>query len=213
MAALNAGIGRLRRAVVSEPVVDDVAQMCIMSFSDSAKVVLPMGQMSESGVPVLTLQRGTDYGAAFRALAQTIGRDNASLKSQGYKVYRPCTFFLTDGEPNDHDWHRTFTDTLTYDRQTGRGMKGHPIFVPFGFRDAPESVLKQLAYPPERGKWYHSKSAAIEEALTGILDIIMQTVVTAGRTATTANPAITQQAPAPGSGIQQGDSEYDPDYV
>jgi hypothetical protein len=92
-------------------------------------------------------------------------------------------------------------------------MKSHPIFVPFGFRAAREDVLAQLAYPPQRGKWYHSKDTTVEHALKGILDIIMQTVVTAGRTAGTAQPAVTQQAPAPGSGIVQGESAYDSDYV
>jgi uncharacterized protein YegL len=211
--ALNDGVRRLRRAIVSEPVVDDVAQVSIMSFSDTAKIVVPMGQMSESEIPALSVEGGTDYGAAFRALAQAIERDTAALRKDGYKVYRPCAFFLTDGAPGDRDWHQTFTGTLTYDRQTGRGMKAHPVFVPFGFRDAPEKVLRQLAYPPERGKWYHAKNANIEESLKGILDIIMNTVVTSGHTAETGQPVITQQPPAPQSGIEQGNSDYDPDFV
>jgi uncharacterized protein YegL len=213
MVALNDGVERLRRAIVTQPAVDDVAQICIMSFSDTAKVVMPLGRMSEQSVPKLSVEGGTVYGAAFRQLAQSVAQDSAELKKQGYKVYRPCAFFLTDGEPNDRDWHQTFTSTLTYDRQTGQGMKSHPIFVPFGFRDAPESVLRQLAYPRERGKWYHAKNTTVEQALAGILDIIMQTVVTAGRTASAGQPALTQQPPAPGSGIQQGDSDYDPDYL
>jgi uncharacterized protein YegL len=213
MAALNDGVERLRRAIVSQPVVDDVAQICIMTFSDTARVLMPLGRMSEKPVPKLSVEGGTVYGAAFRYLAQTIGQDTANLKQQRLKVYRPCAFFLTDGEPNDRDWHQTFTSTLTYDRATGQGMKAHPIFVPFGFRQAPENVLKQLAYPRGSGKWYHSKNTAIEHVIAGILDIIMKTVVTAGRTASTPTPTIVQQPPAPGSGIQQGDSEYDPNYV
>jgi uncharacterized protein YegL len=213
MQALNDGVRRLRRAIVAEPVVDDVAQVCVMSFSDSAKVVLPMGQMSEQEVPELHVEGGTNYGAAFRALAQAIGHDTSKLTADGYKVYRPCAFFLTDGLPGDRDWHQTFTDTLTYDRQTGRGMKAHPIFVPFGFRQASEDVLRQLAYPKDRGKWYHTKTTDVDQALKGILEIIMNTVVTSGHTAGAGQPAITQQPPSPGSGIQQGDSDYDPDYV
>jgi uncharacterized protein YegL len=213
MTALNDGVERLRRAIVAQPVVDDVAQICIMSFSDTAKVLMPLGRMSEQPVPKLTVEGGTVYGAAFKQLAQCLAHDTADLKSQGYKVYRPCAFFLTDGEPNDRDWHQAFTSTLTYDRQSGTGLKAHPIFVPFGFRNAPERVLRQLAYPPERGKWYHTRNTSIEQALAGILDIIMQTVVTAGRTAATGQPTIAQQPPPPGSGIQQGDSEYDPDFA
>jgi uncharacterized protein YegL len=211
--SLNDGVRRLRRAIVAEPVVDDVGQVCVMSFSDTAKVVMPMGQMSEQEVPELHVEGGTDYGEAFRALAQAIGHDTAKLRADGYKVYRPCAFFLTDGEPNDRDWHQTFTSTLTYDRESGHGMKAHPIFVPFGFRDAREEVLRQLAYPKDRGKWYHAKTDDVGQALKGILDIIMNTVVTSGHTAGAGQPAITQQPPAPGSDIEQGDSAYDPDYV
>ena len=213
MPDLNDGVRRLRRAIIAEPVVDDVAQVCIMTFSDVAKVVMPMTQMSEHEVPTLSVEGGTDYGAAFRALAQTIAKDTATLKAQGYKVYRPCAFFLTDGLPNDRDWHRTFTSTLTYDRATSSGMKGHPIFVPFGFRSASVEVLKQLAYPPERGKWYHMKTSNVEEALKGILDVIINTVITSGQSVNTGQPAVTPQSPAPGSGIDHGASEYDPDYV
>lgn len=213
MEVLNDGVTRLRRAIVAEPVVDDVAQVCVMSFSDTTKVVMPMGQMSESEVPRLNVEGGTNYGTAFRALAQAIGADNARLKGQGYKIYRPCAFFLTDGMPLDSDWHQTFTSTLTYDRQTGRGMKAYPIFVPFGFRDAQDDVLKQLAYPPERGKWYHARSASVEDALRGVIDIIMSTVVTSGLSAATGQPTITQQSPQPGLPIVQGSSEYDPDYL
>ena len=54
------------------------------------------------------------------------------------------------------------------------GMKGHPVFVPFGFRDAASvTCSKQLAYPLEKGKWYHTKTSDIEDALKGILTIIM----------------------------------------
>jgi uncharacterized protein YegL len=213
MVELNESVRRLRRAIVAEPVVDDVVQICIMTFSDTAKVIRPMGQMSNVGIPELAAEGGTHYGEAFRVLARTIEEDNRSFKSQGYRVYRPCAFFLTDGAPLDRDWHQTFTSTLTYDRRTGLGMKSHPIFVPFGFRNAPVAVLAQLAYPLGHGRWYHSKDASVEGALTGILDIIMRTVLTAGRTAGTGQPTITQQSPSPGSGIAQGDSEYDPDWV
>ena len=213
MRVLNDSVQQLRRAIVAEPVVDDVAQICVMSFSDAAKVIMPMGQMSEQEIPELRVEGGTNYGAAFRALAQAIGQDTAGLKGGGYKVYRPCAFFLTDGQPNDRDWQQTFTSTLTYDRATGHGMKAHPIFVPFGFRDAREDVLRQLAYPKDRGKWYHTKTTDVGQALKGILEIIMNTVVTSGHTAGAGQPVITQQPPAPGTGIQQGDSDYDPDYV
>lgn len=212
MPVLNDGVRRLRRAIVAEPVVDDLAQVSVMTFSTSASIVMPMGQLSEQEIPELCAGGGTQYGEAFRALAQAIRKDIARLKAEGYKVYRPCAFFLTDGAPSDGDWSRTFTDTLTYDRQTRAGMKGHPIFVPFGFGAAREDVLRQLAYPPDRSKWYQSKTHDVGQALNGILELIMNTVITSTRSAESGKPDILLEAVQDGD-IEQGDSGYDPDYV
>ena len=217
MGALNEGVRRLRQAIVSEPVVDDVAQVCIMTFSDKAKIIVPMGPMSESEVPELTAENATNYGLAFRALAEAIEKDSANFRDKGLRVYRPCAFFLTDGLPTDQDWYKTFASTLTYDVETGRGMKAHPIFVPFGFRDAHEEVLGQLAYPPGRSAWYHAKDTGIELVLKGVLGIIKNTVITSSRSASTGQPMIVQQPPEPDSPIVQGTStyrsDYDPDYI
>jgi uncharacterized protein YegL len=211
--ALNDGIRQLLRAIVAVPSVEHVAQVSIITFSGEAKVVAPMSPVSDMEVPPFAAEGVSNYGTAFQALAQAIERDVARLKEQGYKVYRPCAFFLTDGLPTDRDWHHIFTRTLTYDRRTGQGMKAYPIFVPFGFREAQKDVLRQLAYPPDRGKWYQAKGANIKEGLKGILDIIMKTVVISGESLGGGRPAIIQQAPDPGSGIEQGDSGYDPDYL
>jgi serine/threonine protein kinase/uncharacterized protein YegL len=178
VAALTEGLKRMRQAVVTEPAVDDVSRFCIVSFSDTAKVLMPLGRMSESTIPTLHAEGGTNYGAAFRMLAHSIERDTAGLAKRGYKVYRPCVLFFTDSAPEDYDWYQTFTRTLTYDRYTGRGLKAYPIFVPYGFGAAPEDVLRQLAYPPERGRWYHAKNTDVEAALTGILPLIMNDVIT-----------------------------------
>jgi uncharacterized protein YegL len=206
MPALNDSLQRLRRAIVAQPVVDDVAHLCIMSFSDTAKVVMPLSQMSEHQVPVLAVEGGTNYGAAFTELAHTITRDAAMLKQQGYKVYRPCAFFLTDGEPLDDDWWETLKNTLTYNRSAGVGMKQHPVFVPFGFREAPEDVLKKLAYPLEKGKWYHINSHDIEQALAGIVSIIMNTVVSSGMSSQSGKPTLVHTT-VPVAGMSSGDAD------
>ena len=218
MGTLNDGVRRLWAAILEEPVVYDVAQVCIISFSDTARIITPMGQVSMGSVPTLGFHPGeylTDYGSAFTFLAQAIRADVKALRDTGYKVYRPCAFFLTDGEPSDRDWSQTFTTQLTYDSATGIGMRSHPIFVPFGYRRASEQVLRHLAYPRDRGKWYQAKTDDVNQALKGIVEIIMNTVVNSANSAGTKTnkPTIIQQAPPEGSVIDQGDSDYDPDYV
>jgi uncharacterized protein YegL len=202
MPKLNNGIQRIRRAIASHPVVDDVARIGVLTFSDSSKVVVPLCQMSAHDVPVLYAEGGTNYGAAFRLLAQTISRDIADLRSHRYEVYRPCAFFLTAGEPLDPDWDRTFRDTLTYNGANGTGMKSYPVFVPFGFRDAPEHVLRKLAYPPEKGRWYHSKSHDPGEALRGILSIVMNSVIRSGNELGFGGPTIILPPPTPRFGVR-----------
>ena len=210
MPALNQALRTLWQAIVNEPVVDDVARICLMTFSDAARVVVPLGRITESALPVLGVEFGTHYGAAFRELAQTIASDIQTLKGQGYKVYRPCVFFLTDGMPLDEDWEDTFRATLTYDLAAGQGMKGHPIFVPFGFDQARPSILAKLAYPPQRGKWHFAGDASPALAIQELLDVIMKTVVNSSLTSLSTPELILPALPA-GGPIIQGD--YDPDYV
>jgi uncharacterized protein YegL len=213
MPTLNEGIRKLRRAIVAQPQVDDVAQIGIITFSTSAQVVLPLSQMSEEQMPTLRASGSTNYGSAFQLLAQTIQRDIAQLKAQRLKVYRPCAFFLTDGQPTDSSWLQTFTASLTYNKDKGTGMKGHPLFIPFGFRSASEDVLNKLAYPPDKGKWFHAKTHNIEEALNGILNVIMNSVISSGLSVPAGAPTTAVQAPNPSSGITSGASKYDSQWV
>jgi uncharacterized protein YegL len=78
--ALQDGLRRLIDAIAAQPVLDDVTQICVMTFSDSAQVVTPLGQPSTLQPPALAIQGGTNYGAAFRKLAQVIEADRAALK-------------------------------------------------------------------------------------------------------------------------------------
>ena len=163
---LNEGLQELVRAIRAEPIVDDVVRIAVMSFSDTARVVLPLGQASEGTfLQDLTPEGGTNYSAAFRALKSTIDEDIADLKKRGLKMFRPCVFFLTDGEPYDTDWKTMFSSILTYDKEHDTGNKKHPIFVPFGFRDAAEADMKFLAYPPGKSKWFFARTNQIQDAL------------------------------------------------
>jgi uncharacterized protein YegL len=214
MPQLNDALAGLRRAIVAEPAVDDVARIGVLTFSDTARVAADLGQLSEGSLPRLTEEGTTNYGEAFRVLARTIDADRQRLKAEGYRLYRPCAFFLTDGLPTDSDWERAFVDTLTYDPQTQQGMKSFPIFVPIGFRDADESVLKRLAFPPDRSRWFLARTNDVAEALAGIRNIILKTVVTSSNRANTGKAgALAIAEPDPGSAIMSGDSKWGPEEL
>lgn len=214
MPELNTALRNLRTAIVAEPAVDDVARIAVLTFSSSANVVTPLNKLSEGQMPMLSEQGGTNYGAAFRLLAQTIEEDGRRLKQEGYKPYRPCAFFLTDGEPQDGDWASSFASTLTYDKETGQGMKWHPIFVPFGFRDADEGVLARLAYPPKKSRWFLARTTSAAQALDAIRDIILKTIVSSGQRANNGQAgALALPAPDPGSGVASGASAYESEFM
>ncbi len=209
MAELNVAIERLYRAIVERPTLDDIAQICLITFSDNAKIRLPMGRMSESELPQLTAESGTNYSSAFLLLARSIQEDIAAFKRQGYRVFRPCVFFLTDGEPSDPDWQKTFTETLTSAALASSGLNAYPIFVPFGFGDANPTVLRRLAYPAGRGRWYYAKDAPVESVLSGMFQVISSTVISAGHAAASGRPEVVLRPPEPGSSVVQGDADED----
>ena len=214
MPQLNEALQHFRNTILSEPAIDDVARIAIITFSDGAQIDVPLGRLSETAFPLLRARAGTNYGAAFQMLAQTIESDRLRLKSEGYRIYRPCAFFLTDGEPLDSDWEQTFRATLTYDPASGEGMKAHPIFVPLGFRDAEESILEQLVYPQGRSRWYLATSVSASDALTDLTSTIQQTVITSRRLASRGVRAPLQlPEPAAGSAIASGNAAYDPDLL
>jgi uncharacterized protein YegL len=184
---LREGIRRIRDQIRHDPdpILRDGAMVGIITFADTAAVPMQLGRLADCPVPDIECPGPslTNYGAAFRMLAEEWEQDYLRLRDSGLRTYRPCAYFLTDGEPHDLDWEDTFAETLTREAlNESKGGPGHPILVPFGFRDATESTLKRLAYPKGQSRWYHAKSASFESALTGLLGIIKNSMVSTGKT-------------------------------
>lgn len=99
---INTALPELHATIVSDPLVVDKARLGIIAFSDTAEVILPLDKATNIvDMPGVTASSATSFGAAFSVLRSTIEHDVNSLKAQGYRVYRPCVFFITDGEPTD----------------------------------------------------------------------------------------------------------------
>ncbi|GAA1674140.1 hypothetical protein GCM10009830_20630 [Glycomyces endophyticus] len=136
--ALNDGLQKLHAAVGSDPVVADKTRFCIIGFSDDAEVLLELSDLSDvTSTKGLVVKGGTNYGAAFRLLRDTIDGDVANLKAEGCRVYRPAAFFLSDGQPN-YDWRSDFA------RLTDPSWKSRPNIVAFGFGAVDESTIAEI---------------------------------------------------------------------
>ena len=136
--ALNDGLRELHAAVGSDPVVADKTRFCVIGFSDDAEVLLELSDLSDvTHMQGLTVKGGTNYGAAFKLLRDTIESDVAQLKRDGCRVYRPAAFFLSDGQPN-YDWK------VEFQRLTDPSWKPRPNIVAFGFGAVDESTIAEI---------------------------------------------------------------------
>lgn len=138
--AINDSLPELHMEIGSNPAVADKTRFCLIGFSDSADVLLPLADLSTvTSMPALRATGGTNYLEAFVKLRQTIESDVNSLKAQQHEVYRPAVFFLSDGQPNRPDWHDA------YRALTDESWKPHPNILAFGFGEADQQVIQQVA--------------------------------------------------------------------
>jgi len=207
---LNRAIGDLVQSIVKDPVVDDLVMLSVIAFNHVAKTVVELDSPSNITLPTLRAGGGTRYDSAFREYNRAFSADRANLRQQGIKVYRPCVFFLTDGDPADIDSYlQTFRSLFAYDPETHTGNRAFPYFVPFGFREAAARVIQSLAYPDfgaTKGRWFLSRSKSAAEILTTVSEVLGRTVISAGESASRGAPMLVPPAPPQGSTIQFGDA-------
>jgi uncharacterized protein YegL len=210
MGELNQNLRELRDLIMANPIVDDLTMLSVITFHTTAQTVLPLAAPSEVNLPTLTVGGATNYGAAFREFIRAFDEDKKRLKAEGKKVYRPCVFFLSDGAPTDRDYLTTFRSLITYDPETATGNKAFPYVVTFGFRDAREEVMKQLAYPDfgsTRGRWFLARSNRVGELLKSMASAIGNTIISSGLSGTTGGPARIVPPTVPASaGLQFGEA-------
>jgi len=138
--AINSSLPELHQEIGANPVVADKTRFCLIGFSDNADVLLPLSDLSTvTQMPKLTAGGGTNYKAAFDTLKTTIESDVAELKADGNTVYRPAVFFLSDGYPNRDNWQEPFKEL------TDINWRPRPNILAFGFGDADENVIRQVA--------------------------------------------------------------------
>ena len=139
--ALNREYGDLVRELKRGPRLRQVAQMCIISFSESAHVAVPLGDLDDDYE--FSADGRTRYTRAFQLLKTQIASDMKELAAEGRSHYRPTVFFLTDGQPEPEDevtawpkFHASIVDPA---------FRFHPHIFAFGFGTADKDVLRRIA--------------------------------------------------------------------
>ena len=149
IAAVNDGIVELFDEISSDPVVDAKVRVGIIAFNDTAKVLLPLTQLSDVvQIPGCVASGSSSYAAAFRLLKTQIESDVTRLRQEGVNVERPVVFFMSGGAPNDENWLADL-DALVQIFNYGENI------VSFGVAGADKAVIAEVArWRSRRGGGY-----------------------------------------------------------
>ena len=138
--ACNAGLTKLHWAIASDPQFNDHVRAGVISFSDTAQVLLPLSIMTDVvDLPGLVAKGGTNYGNAFTCLKNTIKTDIPDLRKSGAKVYRPIVMFITGSEPTDTNWKDTHAQLAD------KTWPFSPHIISFGVGGAQADTIREVA--------------------------------------------------------------------
>jgi uncharacterized protein YegL len=138
IASVNEQMPLLRASVGEDPAVAEVIRLGIVTFSDVARSVLPLCDLSlVEAVPEVAAQGRTSYAAAFDHLRQVIEDDYTKSRAAGDRWYRPAVIFISDGRPTDEPekWRAALA------RLTDPTWKRRPNVLAFGFGQADQEIL------------------------------------------------------------------------
>src|ERR1700751_4893289 len=89
--SVNQQLPLLRASVGEDPAIAEVIRFGVVTFSDVARTVLPLSDLSlVEGVPAVSAQGRTSYAAAFDHLREAIESDYQSSRANGDRWYRPA---------------------------------------------------------------------------------------------------------------------------
>src|SRR5512142_2803368 len=143
---LNAGLASLHAALLAEPMAAAKVRFSIIGFSDTAVLRMHLSDLRrETRLPELQCRNRTGYGAAFGMLERQIPADVRRLQADGYAVYRPAVFFLSDGQPTDATpWQPIRERLVDRDRTLGA-----PNIIACGIGQAEARTILEVATHPE----------------------------------------------------------------
>jgi uncharacterized protein YegL len=185
ISAANDLLTQVHDAITAEPVIADVVRLGVIDFSDEAQVLLRLDDLRDvTTMPHLKERGGTSFQAVFRLLRTEIDNDVTTLKRDGYKVFRPAVFFITDGQPTDNDT----TLQAAFSDLTAQTFKYRPNIIPFGVGDATKASLAPWVFPQTGEKQMRSyvakDGANPAKAITEMAHLLISSILASATSAT-----------------------------
>jgi uncharacterized protein YegL len=172
--SVNEQMPRLRASIGEDPAVAEVIRLGIVTFSDVARSVLPLCDLSlVEAVPELAAQGRTSYSAAFDHLRQVIEEDYLKGRAAGDRWYRPAVVFISDGRPTDDPerWRSALQ------RLTDSSWKRRPNILAFGFGQADSEVLAAVTSNQPNRAFIAAEGADPAKVVPELLQGLIQSIV------------------------------------
>jgi uncharacterized protein YegL len=166
LSEINKALPEMQQAIIDDPTTGEVARIAVVTFSDSAACVLPMCDMAQAQLPILTVQGGTNFTEGLRVARETIV-SGIQAYPRGTSYHQPVVFFLSDGEHNAYQhWGGEFA------RLTAKEDKYGAQVVSFGFGEANRDVIAQVS----TGNAFFSRDIDPAVAVREILHTILRSI-------------------------------------
>ena len=171
---VNQQLPLLRASVGEDPAVAEVIRLGIVTFSDVARSVLPLCDLSlVEAVPEVAAQGRTSYAAVFDHLREVIEEDYQKSRSAGDRWYRPAVIFISDGRPTDEPekWRSALS------RLTAPDWKRRPNILAFGFGEADAEVLATVTESKPNRAFIAAEGAEPARVVPELLAGLIQSIV------------------------------------
>jgi uncharacterized protein YegL len=141
VAHVNGILRELRQRILDQPGLAEAARVCVISFSDSARVEVPLCRTSELTENIDTMAAAaTNFASAFALVRDTIERDIASLVADSCHVHQPTVVFLSDGQATDP---AVWSDA--YQRLIDPAWAARPRIVALAVGEADLATIRQIS--------------------------------------------------------------------
>ena len=172
--SVNEQLPLLRASVGEDPAVAEVIRLGIVTFSDVARSVLPLCDLSlVEALPEVSAQGRTSYAAVFDHLRNVIEDDYQTSRARGDRWYRPAVIFISDGRPTDEPerWRAAL------ERLVDPGWKRRPNLLAFGFGEADAQVLAEITGGKPNRAFIAADGAEPSRVVPELLAGLIQSIV------------------------------------
>lgn len=99
---LNAGLALFYEGINGHEVAKYAAEVAIVAFSDSARIVRLFGSVRDAAPPQIPVDHGsTSLGSGVRLSLDLIEGRKREYQANGVEYYQPWLVVITDGQPTD----------------------------------------------------------------------------------------------------------------